>query len=82
MDYAIITLIFASKLSLDMELPLKIKISELTVLILTTLKQMDYGRFARLNSIKLQYNEKQLDPNATLEQYGVWDGSYLTVIEN
>lgn len=82
MDYTIVTLRFGENApEVDLELPLKLSIGELTKKLLVTLKAIDYERFARIDSIGLVFQGRRLDPELTLEHYGVWDGSYLTVIQ-
>lgn len=82
MDYTIVTLRFGENaFEVDLELPLKLSIGELTKKLLVTLKAIDYERFARIDGIGLVFQGRRLDLELTLEHYGVWDGSYLTVIE-
>ena len=82
MDDVIITLIFSTGYEpVDLELPVKLKISELEEKILELLIEMDFERFGRVKKINLRYGEVSLLPDKTLEEYGVWDGSYLTVTE-
>ena len=83
MDYSTVTLLFKRQYQeIDLELPLKLSIEELSKKMVDTLKAIDYRRFASIDSIKLMYNDKMLNPELTLEDYGVWDGSYLVVVES
>lgn len=83
MDYSVVTLLFEKKYrEIDLEIPLKIPIEELSRKMTDTLKAIDYGRFAGISNIGIMFNGNVLNPENTLEDYGVWDGSYLTIIEN
>lgn len=83
MDYSTVTLLFKKKYQeIDVELPLKLSIEELSKKLVETLKAIDYGRFVSVDSINIMFKDKLLNPENTLEDYGVWDGSYLTIVEN
>lgn len=82
MDYTIVTLLFKrSGKEIDLELPLKLNIGELQQKLLETLKAIDYQRFLQTNGVKIRFNNKILSVENTLEDYGVWDGSYIEIIE-
>lgn len=80
MEYALVT-VRAEKMhwQADMELPARMKIRELTVQILETLKLHEEERFYHVSEIGLFYEEKKLHLDATLADYGIWDGSILDI---
>ena len=80
MEYALVT-VRAEKMhwQADMELPARMKIRELTVQILETLKLHDEERFYHVSEIGQFYEEKKLHLDATLADYGIWDGSILDI---
>lgn len=82
MDDVIVTFLFSGGYEpVDLEIPSKLRIDELEEKILESLIEMDFERFGGVKKINLSYGGKVLEPNKTLEEYGIWDGSCLTVIE-
>ncbi len=82
MDNVIITLMFERGYDpLDLEVPARLPIDELEVKMLDTLKAMDIEQFERTQRVKFKFENLVLEPDKTLEEYGVWDGSYMTLLE-
>lgn len=82
MDDIIVTLLFADDYEpADLEIPAKLRIDELEEKILESLTEMDFERFGSVKKINLSCGGKALEPGKTLEEYGIWDGSRLTVSE-
>lgn len=82
MDNVIITLMFERSYDpLDLEVPVRLPIDELEVKMLDTLKAMDIEHFERTQKVKFKFKNVVLEPDKTLEEYGVWDGSYVTLLE-
>lgn len=65
--------------SVDMELPAKIPVKELSPRLLETLKEIEPGKFRSLEKLLLIYNGVILPENATLESEAVWDGKIIIV---
>ncbi|MCI8946827.1 MAG: hypothetical protein HFI91_07140 [Lachnospiraceae bacterium] len=80
MEYALVT-VRAEKMhwQADMELPARMKIRELAVQILETLKLHDEERFYHVSEISLFYQDKKLHMDASLADYMIWDGSILDI---
>lgn len=82
MDDVIVTLEFEGGYEpIDVELPVKLQIDELEKKVLETLIEMDFERFGSVKKIKLSCGGRPLDPDKTLEEYGIWDGGILHVAE-
>lgn len=82
MDNVIITLLFERSYDpIDLELPAKLPIDELEVKMLEALKAMDIEQFEGTKRVRFKFKDNVLDPDKTLEEYGVWDGSYVTLLE-
>ena len=82
MDNVIITLIFERSYDpIDLEVPVRLPIDELEIKILDTLKAMDIERFERTQKVNFKYKNTVLEPDKTFEEYGIWDGSYVTLLE-
>lgn len=82
MDDIIVTLLFSDGYEpVDLEIPAKLQIDELEDKILESLIEMDFERFGGVKKINLSCGGKALEPDKTLEEYGIWDGSKLTVSE-
>ena len=80
MEYALVTVrAQAMHWQADMELPAGMKIRELAVQILETLKLYDEERFYHVSEISLLNQGKPLHSYATLADYGIWDGSILDI---
>lgn len=80
MEYALVT-VRAEKMhwQVDMELPARMKIRELAVRILETLKLHEEERFSHVSEIHLFHERKKLHKDATLSDYGIWDGGILDI---
>lgn len=82
MDNVIITLMFEQNYdSMDLEVPAKLPVDELEIKMLETLKAMDIEHFGRIQKVRFKYKNAILEPDKTFEEYGIWDGSYVTLIE-
>ena len=82
MDYSIVTLTFKWNFEpLDLEVPLKLNIGELQQKILEALKAISFSRFSKTTGIKIRFKNEILNAENTLEDYGVWDGSYIEILE-
>jgi len=81
MDDIIVTFLFDDYETTDFEIPAKLVISELENKIIESLSEMDFERFGNVKSIRIVHNDIELDESKTLEDYGIWDGSYLKIIE-
>ncbi len=80
MEYALVT-VRAEQMhwQTDMELPAWMKIRELVVKILETLKMFDEERFFQVSEISLYYGQKKLHMDASLADYQIWDGSIIDI---
>ena len=67
----------------DLELPAKMPINELSEKLIVTLDNIQDDLLYGVKEIKLKYDiEKRfLEDDETLEDAGIWDGSYLTLIK-
>lgn len=82
MDNVIITLMFEKSYDpIDLEVPVRLPIDELEIKMLDTLKAMDIERFERTQKVSFKYKNTVLEPDKTFEEYGIWDGSYVTLLE-
>ena len=82
MDNVIITLMFEKGYDpIDLEVPVRLPIDELEIKMLDTLKAMDIERFERTQKVNFKYKNIVLEPDKTFEEYGIWDGSYVTLLE-
>ena len=63
----------------DMELPTNLPVSALSERLLGVLRILDEDRFLRFNSLRMVYRGIILDPNKTLAELKVWDGSIVIV---
>lgn len=80
MEYALVTVrLEKMRWQIDMELPAKMKIKELVIKILETLKMYDEERFYHISQISLFHGEKKLHTDASLADYQIWDGSIIDV---
>lgn len=81
MEYTLVTVLVKNESwSADMELPVKLKIRDLSVKMLDALKKYNERLFEDVDSIKLEANGRRLNENASLYDYGLWDGSIIEVI--
>ena len=62
---------------LDMELPAFMEIGELEDQFLNTVREMDPLHYGRMTQVKFRWKDRQLAPDTTLAQAGIWDGSVL-----
>jgi len=71
-----------SKNEYDMELPANMKISELSIKILESLRNLEAEIFQSVNRIGLKFykTDSILGGDETLESAHVWSGSILTVL--
>ena len=84
METIIITVTdFSKRFMYDLETPLDVKIGKLKLDILETLKGYNEGLFESINDIELFFNRqgKQLLPEETLIDAGVWNGDFITIID-
>ncbi len=80
MDYAIVTIMTKDKTwQADMELPAGMRLKNVAVKVLDTLKAMDEGRFGRVHKLRFEHETKLLNEEATLADYQIWDGSILYI---
>lgn len=80
MEYALVTIrVEKMHWQIDMELPSRMKIKELVVKILETLKLYDEERFYHISEISLFHEQKKLHRDAALADYQIWDGSILDI---
>ena len=63
----------------DMELPAKIRISDLIAKILFTLKKYDSDTFETVSDLTLLYDGKVLNRDLTLADYQIWDGNTIEI---
>ncbi|NLN49156.1 MAG: hypothetical protein GX154_08785 [Clostridiales bacterium] len=63
----------------DMELPANIPVKELAPKLLETLKEIEPGKFRRLEKLSLICDGVILPDSSTLESEAVWDGKILIV---
>ena len=62
---------------LDMELPAFMPVRELEDRLLETLREMDPLHYGRMARVSFRWNDRALEPESTLAQAGIWDGSVL-----
>ena len=75
-DKSIITLKYGGK-SIDVEVPLEIKLSELERVLPEIM--LDYGLESPKEKISLQNRGKVLDSDRTFRELSLWDGTILTI---
>lgn len=75
-DKSIITLKHGGK-SIDVEVPLEIKLSELERVLPEIM--LDYGLENPKEKISLQNRGKVLDSDRTFRELSLWDGTILTI---
>lgn len=80
MDYAIVTVRMEQlDWQVDMELPAKLVLKELTGKILEALKLYQEDKFEDISALRLFYKGRELDGEGSLAAYGIWDGSIIEV---
>lgn len=80
MEYAIITIRTKDGTwEADMELPAKMKLKNVALKVLDTIKSMDERRFGALYKLQFIYENKVLSEEATLSDYQIWDGSIISL---
>lgn len=67
------------KIAIDMELPAKLYIKDLSLKILEVLKNIYAGLFSDWEKCCLIYNNRILNGNETLISAGIYDGGYIYV---
>lgn len=78
MEYAIVTIRTKDGTwEADMELPAKMKLKNVALKVLDTIKAMDENRFGMLHKVQFIHENKVLNEEATLADYGIWDGSVV-----
>lgn len=78
MDYAIITIKTKDGTwEADMEIPAKMKLKNVALKVLDTIKAMDESRFEAVHKLRFIYENKVLNEEATLADYQIWDGSIV-----
>lgn len=82
MEYAIVTVRTRDGAwEADMELPVKMKLKNLAVKVLDTIKAMDQGRFEAFHKLRFSDGKKVLNEEASLADYQIWDGSILLLVQ-
>lgn len=61
----------------DFEVPVRIPIKEFCEKMGEILKSINSDKYFGIFDIKIIYNNKILDDDATLYSYGIWDGSIV-----
>lgn len=80
MEYAIVTIRTEDGIwEADMELPAKMKLKNVAVKVLDTIKALDENRFAAVHKLYFKFGQKRLNEEATLADYQIWDGSILII---
>lgn len=80
MDSVIVTLKWPNMaIETDIRCPANKPVDKLCVEILVLLREQYQGRLDAINSIKLQFNGKELLGDQTFASCGIWDGSYIFV---
>lgn len=80
MEYAIITIRTKDGTwEADMELPAKMKLKNVALKVLDTIKAMDENRFGELHKLQFIYENKVLNEEAALSDYQIWDGSIVSL---
>lgn len=81
MEYAVVTLINKrTGWSVDMELPVKLKMKELIPKIIDVLKQYDERQFEENDYMEMSVNGKIIPEGASLADYDLWDGSKIEML--
>ena len=63
----------------DMELPAKMKLKNVAIKVLDTVKALDADRFEALHKLRFWHENRILHEEATLADYQIWDGSILVM---
>lgn len=71
-----------NKITLDLELPATLPVSELKIKILEVLKNFYAELFMNWEKFFLIYENKILSDNETLISSGIYDGSYVYIIKS
>lgn len=80
MEYAIVTIRTRDKTwETDMELPAKMRLKDVALKVLDTMKAMDETRFGELHKLRFVYEDKLLNEEATLADYQIWDGCIVSL---
>ena len=70
------------KIAIDMELPAKLYIRDLSLKILEVLKKVYVGLFSDWEKCSLIYDNWSLSDNDTLITAGIYDGGYIYVAKS
>ncbi len=80
MEYAIVTVRTKDGAwEADMELPAKMKLKNVAVKVLDTIKAMDQSRVEAFHKLRFSDGERMLKEEASLADYQLWDGSILLI---
>lgn len=78
MEYAIVTVKTRSGgWEADMELPARMKLKNVALKVLDTVKAMDESRFEAVHKLQFIHENRVLNEEATLADYRIWDGSIV-----
>ena len=78
MEYAIVTIKTKDGTwEADMELPAKMKLKNVALKVLDTIKAMYERRFEAVHKLRFIYEDKVLNEEAALADYQIWDGSIV-----
>lgn len=82
MKNSIIVTVKTNRDTVDMELPCLLPIKELSKLLLNAMQTLEPTQFGRMNGIWIIHNGKYLlDETASLSDYGIVDGDYISIAE-
>lgn len=79
-EKVIVTVVANKRISIDMELPIFLSITDLADKMLETLKILYPAEFESVSEIQLIRQGESLDGQSTLASNGVWDGAVLEVV--
>lgn len=79
-EKVIVTVVANKSISIDMELPIFLSITDLADKMLETLKILYPAEFESVSEIQLIRQGESLDGQSTLASNGVWDGAVLEVV--
>lgn len=78
MEYAIVTVKTKDGAwEADMELPAKMKLKNVALKVLDTIKSMDESRFEAVHRVRFIHENRVLNEEAALADYQIWDGGIL-----
>lgn len=80
MEYAIVTVrTEEGDWEADMELPAKMKLKNVALKVLETIKALDADRFESFHRLQFRYGNRILHEETTLADHQIWDGSILVI---